>query len=799
MREAEPERIVYGQTGIPDVDGILTPAQQQELDQIQEDAADASLEYLDNMGPEDKYPLVAMATGVGKGRVAHLILERRFEASPNSQVLIVAGAKNILVDQTHKALGGYQESGDIEEATVETEAIDIDEEEILRERSFLYRTGPIKDPDANVKIATIQTVRSAVSRELVRPEEYDLTLIDEVHNVGTTLRQDVIRGFKRIGFTATPFRHSGRMRSPEDYGFTVIRSLTLPEAQEKRFLPPLVGMQFDTTGLVDEVPMTRTGLIDFKELEKILKRSPDLRSFIAKKIASVIVDPEGRRYKTAVVVNYVWEAEEIAEELLSLGIRVGIAVNQSAARRIHSERLPTLDSTNRIKLHQDDERSIQLLISPYIAGEGFDVPAIEAIFWASPTDSSLRYTQYTGRLARRANGKRFGVIGDFLYQTSQYSWSYNMGMWMKGSVRQLENGLLYLGPEADIEYLKNLPVMDNLSRQSDVKPMTDLQKEGLIEVLDTDFPITQSSLEATFRGKYERVKQAVEEIVESIRLENPELIIRRTNSNNIIQVVTDRDKIIGLMLNKGFELKDETLEEVQDTDFPISQVPLMNQFSGKQERVRILAERAAEEIRLSHPELVVRRRIPVGVIIAVADRSLFINTMVKLGAKIKERRAADFPEIKETDFAITTVSLGDEFRGGSTKLRPLANRVLEKLASSSPKLIEERRSSGAIVKVITDRAKFIEEMIGIGAARKNPNLEEIQDNDIIITPYALTAIFKGGHRKLSKVVKEIISYYEHDNPVFLAARKSSIGVSPVFTDRDLFIQEMITRGVQLQP
>jgi len=327
------------------------------------------------------------------------------------------------------------------------------------------RAATPNDETANVHVATIQTLQSVLRRGVINPEEYDLLIVDEVHNIGTSKRMDTINQFKKaIGFTATPYRHSGRYKTPEQYGFRVVESLTLPEAQNLQLLPPLMGIQIDTKELVDNIPTTNSGQIDYKQLEKILKKSGDLRPFIVDRVVPII-SSEDRNYKTVVVVNYVWEAQELAKLFYKKGIKVGLAVNKRAAKTIHTDEIPALDSIERYALSESDNKSIQVLISPYVASEGFDAPFTEALVWASPTDSPLRYTQYTGRLARRAEGKAFGIVVDCLYQTNKYRWSYNMGMWMKGDVVQLDSGLLWLGPEAEVRQISNLPQAQILRTQ----------------------------------------------------------------------------------------------------------------------------------------------------------------------------------------------------------------------------------------------------------------------------------------------------------------------------------------------
>jgi len=465
-----------------------------------------------------------------------------------------------------------------------------------------------------------------------------LVIVDEGHNIGTKKRAEAIAKFKKVvGFTATPYRSWGSMRTPEDYGFKVIESLTLPEAQELRLLPPLVGIQINTADLVDEVPTTRSGQIDFAKLEKILKKSPDLRPFIADRVAQII-STENRNYKTVVACNFVWEAQELAELLKAKGIKVGLAVNQQAAREIHTDEIPALNTIDRYKLPESNPDSLQVIISPYVASEGFDAPATEVLVWASPTDSALRYTQYTGRLARRAEGKLFGVVVDCLYQTSQYGWTYNFGMWMKSNVRQLENGLLWLGPERDIEGLKQLPQVEALIVQSDMKDLHDLQKEGTIELQEGEFPIIILSLIGTFKGGAKRLVKIAKEVIDELRDQVPEIVVRRSSWTHYFYAVTDKDKFIQLMQAKGVKLRAESnMVKTVKGEFVISKATLEDIFFGIGRDLRPKAMAVIKDLSTREPDLFVQKESGGKTVFVATDKERFIQEMVTRGVKLKQK------------------------------------------------------------------------------------------------------------------------------------------------------------------
>jgi superfamily II DNA or RNA helicase len=761
-------QIIYGSTGEIGRDGLLTPELQLRLNQRQERAANIAVTYMDGRSRKDPFPIVAMATGVGKGRIIHLLIEKQLRMKPDSRILVIAGTKLALVDQSQDSLAGYQrapqsinfrdedkqeiifnqtnqehsyiESEDDEELVEDTTNTDEEEKSLSQEHSLLYTIGKWGKTNANVQIATIQTIQQRVdltrrleqSRrtlaqeqgivysqneykellgikgELLNPDDYDFVIVDEVHNIGTPQRVAAVGQFKRVvGFTATPYRHSGRMKSPEEYGFTIVDSLSLPEAQEERYLPPLLGVQIDTKDLVDEIPVNINGNIDFKKLEQILKKSPDLRPFIADRVANIIRDPNGKNYKTVIACNFVWEAQELAQLLHDKGIKVGVAVNKAAARAIHNEEIPALDSIERYKLPESDERSVQVLISPYVASEGFDAPFTEVLVWASPTDSDLRYTQYTGRLARRANGKLFGVIVDCLYQTSQYGWSFNMAMWMKGEVRQLENGLLYLGPESDIEELKNLPVVTNFRAQADIKPQNDLEVENLEEIQEGDFNLNTLTFLKNFVGDHKKIKPLRDQLLILLREKYPGKFAIRKFEQIPLEVFVDRELLLQEAMQIGLKQAEE-LTIIQETDFPLTVEKLTAIFFGNHQYLREYEKQALKIVLEENPSLRVTRRNGKNYVSVLTDSTRFKEEMCKLGAILREEVNENPPE---NGIKIEYSNIRRYFQGDTNTNVKVATYVLASLRSEGLVVYELRKSRNAVpMPWVIDKKRFLEEM-----------------------------------------------------------------------------------------
>ncbi len=816
-----PERKIYGLTGEIGRDGVLTPDLQVLLDQKQHEAAQAVLDHLEKRENGGLFPIAAMATGIGKTRVEHEVIEVWRRKNPQARILFIAGTKLTLVTQSSVALADYQqqkqdaplnggdktytESEDLEADTSETEDV---EEALETEQEDLpfYRIGRFRAQDADVRVATIQTIQSAYKKGQLEAAEFDLVIVDEVHNIGTPIRAAIIEQFRNVvGFTATPHRHSGQMKRPEEYGFEVAYNFPLPEAQNSRLLPPLLGMQIATTDLVEEIPITRSGQIDFKRLEQILKKSPDLRPFIADKVADIIRDGD-KEYKTVIAVNFVWEAQELAELLKARGIKVGVAVNQQAAKRIHSEEIPALDSIERYKLTQTDPKSIQVLVSPYVASEGFDAPFTEVLVWASPTDSDLRYTQYVGRLARRSEGKLFGLNLDFLYQTSQFGWSYNMGMWMKGSVRQLPSGLLYLGPEGGIAGLAELDVVKTMRVKGDSVDISDLQKEPLEDIKETDLSLTTAGLEAVFVGG-KRLASLAQRIKVRIEAEHSEYFAKRKSNTRYADVVTadGRSVFIEAMVAAGAKLKDNSAEDLKDTDLQIAYIGLHTTFRGDWIESLLIAKQVQAELRKEHPEYFATRknkgslRKPFVEVVTKEGRQIFIGTMVAKGAKLRD---LSIQKLQLGEIPLSREGLASIFSGEHIRLKPIVERIKDRMLKDDPEYFATRKNESGIVEAVTQKGRdvFIQAMLKENIRLQDSSIQNLQEEELPLSYSGLRSIFHGESARLNSLAVNIRIGLEINHPEYFAERRSGARYVDAVTKegRKTFIEAMVAAGARLK-
>jgi superfamily II DNA or RNA helicase len=369
--------------------------------------------------------MLALPTGFGKGVIIQRLLKEVLVEQPmfHPKILLVVGAKNILLDQNKGVLIAYaqQEAGTAD-----------------------YSVFP--DTTGKVVLATWQSLTAAYNRPHGLDEKFGLVIIDEAHNSGTWKRLEILKELGPdavVGLTATAYRSSGAYKWPNEYGFEIVDAMPLPECIMEGWLSPMAGISIDTQVLLPKDVRSVNGL-NYRKLNKALRNHPHLFENIAMEVANRFL-PSGM--KTVIVVNRVeQEACVIARILKQLGYTVGLAVNQAAAKEWRDE-FVTTDAIRRYKLPHGHPDSIQVLISPQVIGEGFDAPMTECVVWASPTMSALRYTQVVGRGTRICPGKKFCLIVDYVYMIENYGYSYNFAQFMPNEVmHELPGGVFYVGP-----------------------------------------------------------------------------------------------------------------------------------------------------------------------------------------------------------------------------------------------------------------------------------------------------------------------------------------------------------------
>lgn len=253
----------------------------------------------------------------------------------------------------------------------------------------IIQGGHSTDPQKLVQIGSIQTV----ARRLDKLPKPDLIIFDECHHLGAGQWQAIFDAFpdaKIIGLTATPWRLDGvglgRWFGRMVNGPTVKQLIEAGALSKYRLFAPHVP---DLSGVG-----TQAGDLKKDQLAEVM----DKPSVVGDAVEHYKRLCPGKR-AVAFAVN-IEHSRHIVQQFQLAGI---------PAEHVDG----TMDTTSRDAAIQRFVAGETLVLSNCeLFGEGFDVPAIEAVILLRPTKSISLYLQQVGRALRPAPGKDYAIILD---------------------------------------------------------------------------------------------------------------------------------------------------------------------------------------------------------------------------------------------------------------------------------------------------------------------------------------------------------------------------------------------------
>lgn len=253
----------------------------------------------------------------------------------------------------------------------------------------LVQAGGITDANALVQVASIQTI----ARRLDKLPEPALIVFDEAHHIGAAQWDAVFNHYPRakiLGLTATPWRLDG-----QGLGKWFSHMINGPTVRQ----------------LIDE-----GSLCDFR---LFAPSAPDLTGvgtiggdFKAGALAKAMDRP-------AIVGDAIGHYRRLCPGKRAVVFAAGVANSQSIVAQFMAAGIPaehvdgSMGTAERDAIVERFRRGETLVLSNAdLFGEGFDVPAIEAVILLRPTKSLSLYLQQVGRALRPMEGKDVAIILD---------------------------------------------------------------------------------------------------------------------------------------------------------------------------------------------------------------------------------------------------------------------------------------------------------------------------------------------------------------------------------------------------
>ncbi|PSL46998.1 superfamily II DNA or RNA helicase [Salsuginibacillus halophilus] len=312
--------------------------------------------------------LVVSATGTGKTMLAAFDVRRMQPA----RFLFIAHREQIL----HKAKETFQ--------TV----LGLNEEDVG------ILSGGRDESHKRYVFATIQTLSQSERLYQEAADAFDYILIDEVHKAGAATYQRVMDHFTPswlMGMTATPERTDG-FNIFEMFDYNIACEIRLQEALEEDMLCP-----FHYFGVTDASIAEGA-----KDVTAKLHQVPveDRFTHILDKIK--YYGYAGERVQGLIFCGDKREAHKLSELMNNAGYRTA-ALTGEDAQEARMQRVTDLEHNR-----------LDYILTVDIFNEGIDIPTVNQVVMLRRTESSIIFVQQLGRGLRKAEGKPFVTVIDFI-------------------------------------------------------------------------------------------------------------------------------------------------------------------------------------------------------------------------------------------------------------------------------------------------------------------------------------------------------------------------------------------------
>lgn len=270
--------------------------------------------------------------------------------------------------------------------------------------------GTITEGKVNVgKGITFSTVQTLAGTDLTRfRDEWDVIIVDEVHNVGVsattvTRYQKVLNNLAarhKYGLSATPDRADGLIKAT----FALIGNVVyeVPEAAVADRIMKVTVCPVTTSAEVTDDCLNVDGTLNYTKLIEHLTTDAERN----KQIALAIMEEKGH---SCLILSSRLAHLEVLRNLLPYEMQEKSAM---ISGKMTSKKDKALREEIMEKMRSGELRYLFGTFS--IAREGVDIPILDRLFMVTPEKFSSIIIQSIGRIARVAEGKGQPIAYDFV-------------------------------------------------------------------------------------------------------------------------------------------------------------------------------------------------------------------------------------------------------------------------------------------------------------------------------------------------------------------------------------------------
>lgn len=267
--------------------------------------------------------------------------------------------------------------------------------------------------DADFIFATVQTLSRDAHLLEFNPKAFDCIILDEAHHVPAETYQKIMKHFKPklwLGMTATPDKRDDNIEGRNVYelfDYNIAYEIRLQQAMEDNLLCPFHYFGITDLSIIGDDENDR----DFNMLtcDERVKHIVNQATYFGY---------SGERVKGLIFCSGIKETEMLSSKFNhTINPETGeyyrtIALNGSASEQERQE------AFERLAMNEDeatsDKTPLDYIFSYEILNEGVDIVEVNQVIMLRPTQSPIVFIQQLGRGLRKAEGKEYVVILDFI-------------------------------------------------------------------------------------------------------------------------------------------------------------------------------------------------------------------------------------------------------------------------------------------------------------------------------------------------------------------------------------------------
>ena len=276
--------------------------------------------------------------------------------------------------------------------------------------------------DKDFVFATVQTISRDENLKKFDPYQFTAVIQDECHHSPAGSYQKIMNYFKPklwLGMTATPDKRDDHIEGRNVYELfhhNIACEIRLQQAMQDQLLCPFHYFGITDLSVVGDENV-KGGKITAGDFS-LITSDERIRHVVTQ---AQYYGHSGSRVKGLVFCRLIEEAKELSRKLNSL-------INPDNGKHYRTIELDGSASEEerqlafeRLAIDEDDERVLRGQIEPLdyifsveILNEGVDIVEVNQVIMLRPTESPIVFIQQLGRGLRKAEGKEYVVILDFI-------------------------------------------------------------------------------------------------------------------------------------------------------------------------------------------------------------------------------------------------------------------------------------------------------------------------------------------------------------------------------------------------